>query len=224
MNHVLVTGSKGFLGQQLVNYLTTQPDQRISQIDLPEFDLTQPAVFDHGEFDDFDVVFLAHAVNPTQDSLTPINAGSSLERSFSVNVLSISLLLEHIATKLINRSRPIKIIHLSSIYSVKSPKHYLYNSTLKPAAYGATKAAANYLIKHYSLLYPTLICGVNLIIGGVLSGREEPEFVSAYSYHAPTRSMINPRSLIPVIVQTSNYLTELSAGSDIYLDGGWSQW
>lgn len=224
MKHVIVTGANGFLGQQLVSHLSNQDSFCISQIDLPAYDLTSPDTFSLSPFSDFDIVYLAHALNPTQNTLTSDSCANNLIESFNVNVLSIYLLLQHIASSLQGRENPIKIIHLSSIYSVRSPKHYIYKNQLKPASYGCTKSAANYLIKHYSLLYPSIICGVNLIIGGVQSGREDAEFVQSYSSHAPTGSMVDSKMLVSTIADTANFLTPLSAGSDIYLDGGWTQW
>ena len=231
--NIVITGSKGFIGKKLVERLEKINKYNIYSIDIHNLDLTKrEEVMNSEYFRLADCIICCHALNPKVEknflsSKSCFDDCDLIMDYLKVNTISLNYIVESTLSryKKNKNSKIPSLIYLSSIYSKRSPKHFLYKDTSKTPWYGASKAASDYLIKYFAAKYFGKLNLNSIILGGVKKGNENLEFIKEYSKNSPSNSMLSINEILEYIESLiNNPLPISSSGSEIILDGGWLLW
>lgn len=221
----IVTGSSGFLGKSLVEFLKGKGFSVLC-IDIQTgFDLTKVEVVEKiFKFNRAKNLVNLFAIN---DKVLKSGFESTyldfdindFKRTLEVNVTSLfSVCREFIRNNLTGN-----IVNFSSIYGVQSPDPKLYSSGEKPISYGVSKAAVLQLSRHLAT-HSAPNFRVNTIVLGGIFENQEASFAENYSSKVPLARMGKPEDIQDAVIfltsDTSTYVT----GSAVYIDGGFSAW
>ena len=67
-----------------------------------------------------------------------------------------------------------RVMNFSSIYSLKSPKHYIYKNFSKELGYSVSKSASNMMMKYFGTKY-----GKNYLFNSIIFGLSYLAIVSS---------------------------------------------
>lgn len=219
---ILITGSLGHIGSFLVKKLKNK--YKIITLDVREKnkiinDKLLKNIFNQNIY----AVIFAHGKNTTpyqkkknQLDLDIKNIKEHLESNLFFNLRVIS--------HYIKNNKKGRIINFSSIYGVRSPKHYIYKNFYKEIGYSLSKSASNMMIKYLGTALAKKFKFNSLILGGVKGIKLSNYFVKNYSVNNPTGRMMNLNEILPAV----NYLLDESNtytnAQDLIIDGGWLSW
>jgi NAD(P)-dependent dehydrogenase (short-subunit alcohol dehydrogenase family) len=120
------------------------------------------------------------------------------------------------------------IVNIGSLYATVAPEPSFYEHMnvdppfLKPAAYGASKAAVVNLTRYFARLWGPSGVRVNALSPGGVAGGQDAEFVAKYVARVPLGRMAEPEDLVGPLVflvsDASRYLT----GHELRVDGGFT--
>jgi NAD(P)-dependent dehydrogenase (short-subunit alcohol dehydrogenase family) len=235
---IIVTGSSGLLGQQIVKSLRTQGgivfEADISFNEITSFCLNmdisdEEAVKDgmqkvldiYGKIDGW----VNNAYPRTKDW------GNRLENipieSWRKNVdmhMNGYFICSRIALEQMKIQKFGSLINMSSIYGIVAPDFTVYNDTdmTSPAAYAAIKGGLVNLTRYFAAYYGPFQVRANCISPGGIFDHQPEVFVNNYCNKVPMKRMGNPEDVVPAIhfllADETSYLT----GQNIIIDGGWS--
>lgn len=155
---------------------------------------------------------------------------SEWEKAFAVNIEGMVLCCQEVGKVMKKQGRGV-VINVSSMYGVVSPDQRIYETGdpsvppfIKPAAYGASKAAVINLTKYLSTYWAKNNIRVNAITPGGIFNGENPDFVKKYGEKCPLGRMARAEEMVGPILflagDTSSYMT----GANLIVDGGWTAW
>ncbi len=220
---IIITGSEGLIGKKICKYLI-KSNFSVTKLDLKYgHDLTNPNVVRKLMHDHRDHSYLInlHGVNDhikskrkkTPDDLTYFN------NIFHNNVYSVYLTNKYF----IERSIKAKgIINFSSLYSIQSPKHFLYDVP-KDIFYIASKFSVVGLTKYFATMFGKKL-SINCIINGGVETNQPKTFKKKLSQHIPVGRMMKIEDLYGIIELLLSDKSKYINGSSIILDGGYSAW
>lgn len=114
-----------------------------------------------------------------------------------------------------------RIINMSSIYGVVSPRPSLYFPDEKNVAYGVSKAAINQLTRHLAVHGAPRFTVNSIVLGGI-ERNHDLDFTHKYSQGVPMGRMGQIGDVLPLLetllFEQSEYLT----GTEITLEGGYT--
>jgi NAD(P)-dependent dehydrogenase (short-subunit alcohol dehydrogenase family) len=118
------------------------------------------------------------------------------------------------------------IVNVGSLYASIAPIPAFYDHIeppfVKPAAYGASKAAVVNLTRYFARLWGPYGVRVNALSPGGVRGNQDPEFVRKYADRVPLGRMAEASDLIGpllfLVSDASAYLT----GHELRVDGGFT--
>ena len=114
------------------------------------------------------------------------------------------------------------IVNFASLYSIMSPKHYLYQQP-KNIFYVTSKFSLVGLTKYFASMYGKKI-SVNCIINGGIEANQPKKFKKSLSFHIPKRRMMKAEDLYGMLELLTNDRSNYINGSSIVIDGGYSVW
>lgn len=235
---IIVTGSSGLLGKQIVKSLRTQGgivfEADISFNEITSFCLNmdisdEEAVKDgmkkvldiYGKIDGW----VNNAYPRTNDW------GNKLENipieSWRKNVdmhMNGYFICSRIALEQMKIQKSGSLINMSSIYGMIAPDFTVYNGTemTTPAAYAAIKGGLVNLTKYFAAYYGPFQVRANCISPGGIFDHQPEVFINNYCNKVPMKRMGNPEDIVPAIhyllADESSYVT----GHNLMIDGGWS--
>jgi NAD(P)-dependent dehydrogenase (short-subunit alcohol dehydrogenase family) len=220
---IILTGSEGFLGKNISDYLNSVGHEVIS-LDLKLGHDLSDELFVRSWFSDNSAAVLINcfAIN---DHVLPRN---QREGFLDVSLQNFSEVLSVNVTSLFSVSREFirnnltgKIINFSSIYSMVSPRSDIYLGGEKYIGYGVSKAAVNQITRHLAVHAAPNFSVNTIILGGVFN-EQHSDFVNAYSENVPMGRMGNPSDLNPVLEMLISPGSSYMTGSEILIDGGWT--
>jgi NAD(P)-dependent dehydrogenase (short-subunit alcohol dehydrogenase family) len=116
------------------------------------------------------------------------------------------------------------LINMSSIYGLVAPDFTVYNGTemTMPAAYAAIKGGLINLTRYFASYYGPFQVRANCISPGGIFDYQSEIFINNYCNKVPMKRMGSPKDISPAVnyllSDGSSYLT----GQNIIIDGGWS--
>ena len=222
---VVVTGGEGFLGRQLVDFLTAK-GLNVAVLDsLLGHDLTDEAFvkiwFQENLADSLINLF---AINDHVDRELRLPTFLDMRLEAFSKILEVNVVaLFSVCREFIRNNDCGSIVNFSSIYSVVSPRTDIYGEGEKDAAYGISKAAVNQLTRHLAT-HAAPNFRVNSIILGGIEYNQTNEFRALYSKNVPLGRMGQASDIFSLtyllISNESNYCT----GAQFVIDGGWTAW
>ena len=114
------------------------------------------------------------------------------------------------------------IVNFASLYSIMSPKHYLYQQP-KNIFYVTSKFSIIGLTKYFASMYGKKI-NVNCIINGGIESDQPKKFKKSLTFHIPKKRMMRVEDLFGILQLLTSKSSDYINGSSISIDGGYSVW
>lgn len=223
---VIVTGSEGLIGKQVVSFLKSNGWNVIRCSRSLGHDLMDERFvkqwFQENKAETLVNLFaLNEHIEPSSETKCSL---------FDITLDSVRDFLETNVTALFSVCREYAanndcghIINFSSIYGLTSPDPRVYvNGQHKHVGYATSKAAVLQLTKYLAVhLAPTI--RVNCIVPGGIKHNQGDEFQDRYSKKCPLNRMMNVHEIngiIQFLCSDSSYCT----GGEYILDGGYTSW
>ena len=222
MSKIIVTGSKGLIGSELVKYLKN--GNEILELDLSlGHDLTDEKFVEEW-FSKNQAEYLVNcfAIN---DHVDGNNQGNNL---FDVNLNEISeflnvnvIALFSVCRNFAKQKQSISIINFSSTYGVVSPIPGLYEDGQKHIGYSVSKGAVIQLTRHLAVhLAPKI--RVNCLIPGGVEYEQSEKFIDQYSSNTPLGRMMRKDELNGIVEFLCSEKSSYVTGTSFKIDGGWT--
>lgn len=217
--NIILTGSSGHIGK----YLSHKLENRFNIIKIEKnFDYDHKNISGLFKKKIFALI-LAHGHNttPLQNNIkSELLNEKEIRKFLDINFfINIKLIKEYIS-----RNATGKVINLSSIYSIKSPKHFIYKNFNKEIGYSCSKAASNIMLKYLGTRLGENFCFNNIILGGVYQKNLDPFFLKNYNYNSPKKRMMKLTEIMPVINFLLDPKNTYTNAQEIFVDGGWLSW
>ena len=222
---IIVTGGMGFLGSEITSYFESN-GKKIGLLDLElGHDLSdEKFVKDWFSKNKSENLINCFAMNDhvieskKSDSFLSIQL-TDLSDYYAINAIS----LFSVCREFIRNQVKGKIINLSSIYSLVSPRNDIYDNNEKNIGYGMSKAAVNQLTRHLAVhAAPNFL--VNTVILGGVKNSQSKEFIENYSKNVPMKRMALPSDIFGLLEYLCSDNLNYSTGSEFCIDGGWTAW
>ena len=224
---IILTGSEGLIGKRLIrhlekNFIVRKADLKLG-VDLTN-EIHVKKFFKKNN--NCEYLINLHGLNEhvSKNQVSEKKKKKILDKKefnsfFQNNVYSVYLTSEYFVKYSKN---PKGIINFSSIYSLISPNHKIYNQT-KNIFYVSSKFAVNGLTKYFATLYGKKI-KVNAIANHGIAWKQPKSFIKKISNYIPKNRLMHVEDLYGILdllcSEKSNYIN----GSIIVLDGGYSSW
>ena len=226
MAKIILTGSEGLFGKVLQNTLTNEHTNVVCVDQDLGYDLTsEKCVIDlmkaHPDAEYLVNLFaINHHVEAGKDNPTLFDIDlNSLSDYCNVNLIA----LFSVCRSFVKYCNAKSIVNFSSLYGIRSPKKFLYDSGEKHIGYTMTKHGVIGLSQHLAThISPVRVnC---LVPGGVETDGQSLEFKQAYCKNVPLGKMMRAEQSTGLVrllcSEDSDYIT----GSVITIDGGWTTW
>lgn len=220
---VIVTGSCGIVGKQIIRDLKKNANIKIIELDIKlGHDLTnEKQVIKIFKKISADSLVNCFAIN---DHITNIQGKKnflnySLEKFSNTLNVNVTALFSVCREFIRNNSRG-RIINFSSIYGYRSPRPSLYKGGHKNPAYGASKAAVSNLTKYLAIHAPNF--NINCIVPGGISNKQSKSFKTMYAKDLPIARMMEKNEISGLIKFLLSKDSAYCTGSEFFIDGGWN--
>ncbi|WP_028062439.1 SDR family oxidoreductase [Solirubrobacter soli] len=117
------------------------------------------------------------------------------------------------------------IVNIGSLYASIAPEPAFYDHIpgfLKPAAYGASKAAVLNLTRYFARLWGPHGVRVNAISPGGVEGGQDAEFLAKYTARVPLGRMAQEADLGGPLVFLASEASRYVTGQHLQVDGGFT--
>jgi NAD(P)-dependent dehydrogenase (short-subunit alcohol dehydrogenase family) len=247
MKVAVVTGSSGFLGTAVVQFLlndyfvvgidrNANADGHSTSNYYIECDLSNQIQLEKlgielsKKYPEIDLLVNLASSKPT-GFFSPTQTYEILDWNeiLAVNITSYFILSKNLFPSLKNASG--SIINFGSIYGSREPRKSMYLSAIDPTsgnplsnplAYSVTKSAILGLTRHLAMEWGEYGIRVNCISPGGVENNHNSEFVRSYSAQTALGRMAQREDVIGalsyLISQGASYVT----GTTLIVDGGWS--
>ena len=224
---ILLTGSSGLIG----NYLKQNLSNSYDIIDLDSNnELSVDATNENSVKSFFDLLEkrkIKYIINCIGiPDAVPLKAENILDidinyfkKMVDINLNAVFIIIKECYRKFKHDLK--HIIHISSLYSVVSPRIDLYNGKIKNPAYTASKHGVIGLSKHLAVILAQDNIKVNCIApGGVQETINDKNFLENYNNQVPLKTTIP----LNEVLKTIEYLFNMNTitGQNIVIDGGYS--
>jgi NAD(P)-dependent dehydrogenase (short-subunit alcohol dehydrogenase family) len=235
---IIVTGSSGLLGKNIVQSLRTQGGI-VFEADIYFNEITTFCL--HMDITDEEAV--KDAMQKVLDLYGKIDGwvnnayprtkdwGNKLENipieSWRQNVdmhMNGYFICSRIALEQMKIQKFGSLINMSSIYGITAPDFTVYNGTdmTSPAAYAAIKGGLLNLTRYFAAYYGPFQVRANCISPGGIFDHQPELFVNNYCNKVPMNRMGIPKDITPAIHYLLSDETSYLTGQNIIIDGGWS--
>ena len=223
---IVITGSEGLIGSKLMDHFAKTYDVVGLDIKLGH-DLCDEKFVKHffETVGDLYAVILCHAYNPIpvekSTKVEPIDVSlDEISEYMQVNVTSAF----DVCRNFIRNNDSGRIVNVSSMYGVVSPKHTIYKNFTKHIGYSLSKSSVCMLSKYLASYYAESFQINTVILGGVYEDGLDKTFISNYESNVPYKRMMN----IEEVPSVFNFLLDknntYTTGTEIIVDGGWTSW
>ena len=228
MAKIIITGSEGLIGKEIVDFFIGKKYNVIRCDIALGHDLTNES-FVKKYFLENDADYLLnlfafndHVTNSnTTNNLFDISL-NSFEKYMSVNLTALFSVCREYA----RNNKVGAIVNVSSLYSSLSPDPILYKSnTLDPKekhiAYGVTKAGVEQLTRHLSVhLAPHI--RVNCVAPGGIGEASQPDhFVNKFTNKTPMKRMMKQSDLYGIFLYLCSEYSSYTTGQTFRINGGY---
>jgi NAD(P)-dependent dehydrogenase (short-subunit alcohol dehydrogenase family) len=224
----VVTGALGNLGPVWTRALAAE-GATVVGIDVREGEDVRPAdVTDRASLERVleEIETPSILVNNAGIDAPPGSAGGeSLMSTLEVNVAGVFNATQ-VFGEAMCRAGGGSIVNIGSLYASVAPIPAFYDHIeppfVKPAAYGASKAAVVNLTRYFARLWGPYGVRVNALSpGGVLAGQDE-EFVRKYSERVPLGRMARTEDLVAPLLFLVSDASAYVTGHELRVDGGFT--
>ena len=221
---IIVTGSEGLLGKEIVKHLEKK------------YDVIKVDKFLGHDLDDESFVKKWFKKNHASSLVNcfalndHVEEGKKRPTLFDITLKSFSLFLYTILVSLFSvciefarNNKSGSIINFSATTGIVSARPDLYNGGHKHIAYSVSKAGVINLTKFLAThLAPNF--RVNCVAPGGVAFNQDKEFIKKYSKHTPLNRMMKKNELNGIIEFLCSTQSSYVTGATFVIDGGWTSW
>lgn len=146
--------------------------------------------------------------------------------SFEINCLGANNVVSSQLENLLH-SGSSSVVHVASQYGIKVPRQELFKSdkkfTYKPFAYSTSKAALIKLSEYHASLFAGTNVRVNSVSPGVVYRGQPDDFVRRFENSTWTRKLMGVEEVVQPIAFLLSGASSYINGSNLVIDGGWTQ-
>ncbi len=223
--NILLTGSEGLIGSFLKEKLKDRYNVICYDIKLKKKS-NHELIFDEIFSKKIYAIVFCHGKNTT-----PLIKNKRVKKKILLDENKIKEFLEtnlYLNIKIINKYLKTnsfgRVINFSSIYSLRSPKHFIYKNFSKEIGYSISKAAANMLMKYMGTKFAKKFLFNSIILGGVHSKDLSNFFLKNYNNNNPTGRMMKLKEVLPIVNFLLDENNTYTNAQEIVVDGGWLSW
>lgn len=237
---IIVTGSNGLIGKEVVKYLLKNEAQVIG-LDLEEGEAKMDFFkCDVTQYDQIDEVFASitkkyERIDGLINLAYPRTSDWGLKfedvplSSWQTNVDTQMNSVFYICQKVLivmKKQRSGAIVNVGSIYGVVGNDFSLYEEYggTSPAAYAAIKGGIINFTRYLASYYGEYNIRVNCVSpGGVLDeGKQQPSFIKRYNEKSPLKRLGNAEEMAAPFVFLLSDGASFITGHNLMVDGGWT--
>ena len=231
---ILLTGSNGFIGSFIKKKLEKNYDVTGIDINNSKIINSNPKFFLKNKY--YAIIF-AHGKDSVYYKEKKIlkNINVLAKRNFKSSFFNENEILEFINVNLffnlkliesyLNYNNKGRIINFSSIYSLKSPKHFIYRKNFtKHIGYSISKSASNIAMMYLGSKYGKNFLFNNIILGGVYKKGLDEVFIKKYNNNTPAQRMMKLDEIIPVVNFLLDPKNTYVNSQNLIVDGGYTSW
>jgi len=221
---IIVTGSEGLLGTEIVKYL--QKNNNVIKLDL---------VLGH-DLSDEEFVKKWFKKNKASSLVNCFALNDHVEKGqkrstlFNITLKSFSQFLDvnlvalfSVCREFARNNKSGSIINFSASTGIVSARPDLYNGSHKHIGYSVSKAGVINLTKFLAThLAPNM--RVNCVAPGGVEHNQDIKFIKKYSKHTPMGRMMKKNELNGIIEYLCSSQSSYVTGATFVLDGGWTSW
>ena len=221
---IIVTGSEGLLGKEIVKHLGKNHD--ILKLDLLlGHDLTDES-FVKKWFQENHATCLVNCFALNDH----VEKGMKRPTLFDITLKSFSDFMEVNLVSLFSVCREFarnnetgSIVNFSASTGIVSARPDLYDGGHKHIAYSISKAGVENMTKFLAThLAPAI--RVNCVAPGGVEANQDEEFIKKYSKHTPLNRMMKKDELNGIIEFLCGSQSSYVTGATFVIDGGWTTW
>lgn len=241
---VIITGSSGLLGKELVKAYLDQGLYVIG-IDTVKNKHNNSKFFflkcDIANELDIKKIFSFLKKNKLKPQILVNNAANSffgpfnkrkvteIDKMTSVNIKGTFLLIREFYKNIKKSKENLNIVNIASIYGLISPdpKNYQFEKMQNSEIYGATKAGVIQMTKYFAIHLKDKNIRVNSISPGGIFNTENPQskfFIDKYSSKNPLGRMAKVSEIVDGVIFLSSDKASYVNGHNLVIDGGMSCW
>ena len=225
MKKILITGSKGLIGKKVLNYLKKK--NKVFGLDKHNINLSNENEVKNffKKNNNFEYLINLHGANEhvvkKNENINPDfkNDLDNFNYYFHNNVFSLYLTNKYFIRFCKNGKG---IINFSSIFSLISPKHNIYDKP-KNIFYVSSKFAVNGITKYFSTMYGKKM-NINTVANHGIDWKQPYSFKKELIRNIPKGRMMKTNDLYGIIDYLCSKENTFMNGSTIILDGGYSSW
>lgn len=247
---ILVAGSGGLLGSQIVNAALEQGatviaadlnvegmqkrlesvgvDLNSSSMLLVELDITSEesvkALFENSNKAIDGAVNATYPRNKTYGKHFFEVTAASFNENMSLHLGSAFLFVQQVAAYFKRTELPLSLVNISSIYGVVAPKFDIYDNTpmTMPVEYAAIKSAIQHLSKYTAAYVHDSRFRINCVSpGGIFDHQPEP-FLGAYKSNTHGAGMLDVKEVVGCVLFLLSEQSRYVTGQNIIVDDGFS--
>ena len=225
MKRILITGSKGLIGKKVLKYLKKK--NKVFGLDKHNINLTDEKQVKNffSKNNNFNYLINLHGANEhVVKKSYKINKIfddqlENFDHFFQNNVFSLYLTNKYF----IKYNKNAKgIVNFSSIFSLVSPKHFIYDDP-KNVFYVSSKFAVNGLTKYFSTMHGKKV-NINIIANHGIEWKQPSKFKKQLVKNIPKGRMMKTEDLYGILEYLCGDQNHYMNGSTIVLDGGYTSW
>jgi NAD(P)-dependent dehydrogenase (short-subunit alcohol dehydrogenase family) len=222
---IFLTGANGRIGSFLKNKL--KKDFVVIESDISNDNNLSDDEYLKKIFkkkDIFSIIF-CHGLNSTPIIQNKKNQISNLKQDTIQNFFDINFFLNlNVIKNYMTYQNKGRIMNFTSLYSIKSPKHYLYKNFSKELGYCVSKSASNMMMKYFGTMYAKKFLFNSIVIAGIEQKELDPFFLKGYNKNSPTGRMMKLDEVLPVVNFLLDEKNTHTNAQEIIVDGGWLSW
>ena len=226
MKKILVTGSEGLIGKKITKYLKKKNivlgiDKK-NNIDLNN-ELHVEKFFKKNN--NFNYLINLHGANEhVAYKINKLNKKFNNDKEYFDHFFYNNVFSFYLTNKYFIKycKKGEGIVNFSSIFSLLSPKHKIYEEP-KNIFYVSSKFAVNGITKYFATKYGKKI-NINTIASHGVEWKQPKNFKKKLIYHIPKNRMMKIEDLYGVLDLLCSNQNKYINGSTIIVDGGYSAW
>jgi NAD(P)-dependent dehydrogenase (short-subunit alcohol dehydrogenase family) len=222
---IFLTGSNGrigsFLEKKLKKYYTVISSDISNGNNLAD-DAYLKSVFSKNKI--YAIVF-CHGYNSTPLHKSLLRNSNNFDEMLIKKFFNINFFLNlNVIKNYIKFQKKGRIMNLTSLYSINTPKHFIYKNFSKELGYCVSKSASNMMMKYFGTKYGRKYLFNNIVLGGVKQKGLSSFFEKNYNKNNPVGRMMNLEEIYPVINFLLDEKNTHTNAQEIIVDGGWLSW
>lgn len=238
---IIVTGSGGLIGREVVRYCRESGAEAVVGVDidrpnrwgeLPDvaYDVTDPAQIDAlvdyvmGKYGRLDgLVNAAYPRTSDWGARFEDVPYESWQKNVDMQLNAVFLICQKVLA-VMKKQGSGSVVNFGSIYGVVGNDFTIYEAYggTSPAGYAAIKGGIINFSRYLASYFGPYGIRVNCVSPGGVFDNQRKEFVEAYCHKSPLKRMARPEEMAPGVAFLLSDESSFITGHNLMIDGGWT--